>query len=101
MSVDTEIVIDEKIKKSMSLPKKYKVIFVNDDVTPIEFVINILKEVFKHTQESAENLTLSVHTEGSAVAGIYSFEIAEQKTIETINLSRASGFPLNISIEQE
>jgi len=101
MAVDTEVVIDEKIKKTTSIPKKYKVVFLNDDVTPMEFVIEILKKVFRHSQESAEQITLTVHTEGSAIAGVYSFEIAEQKTVEAVAISRASGFPLNISLEQE
>jgi len=101
MTVDTEVVIDEKIKKTTSIPKKYKVVFLNDDVTPMEFVIEILKKVFRHSQESAEQITLTVHTEGSAIAGIYSFEIAEQKTVEAVTISRASGFPLNVNLEQE
>ena len=96
---DTEIKIDEKIKVDISEPKKYNVIFLNDDKTPIEFVIDLLISVFKHTQETAKELTLSVHNSGRAVVGTYTFEIAEQKSIEATQLSRSNGFPLQIKVE--
>ena len=101
MSNETEVVIDEKISKATALPKKYKVILLNDEVTPIDFVIEVLTTIFKYSKESAENLTMTVHLEGSAVAGTYSYEIAEQKTLEAVTLSREHGFPLNITLEQE
>lgn len=102
MSVaDTEIKIDEKIKIDIVEPKKYKVIFLNDDKTPIEFVIDLLTTTFRHSQETAKDITLKVHNEGSAVVGIYSFEIAEQKAVEATNVSRQAGFPLQIRVEQE
>ena len=101
MSVDLDVQIDEKIEKKITLPRKYKVIFLNDDVTPIDFVVDLLKNVFKHSQESAEQITLTVHNEGAAIVGIYNYEIAEQKSVEAVNLSRAQGFPLNVKLEQE
>jgi ATP-dependent Clp protease adaptor protein ClpS len=96
-----DVQIDEKIKQSITEPKKYKVIFLNDDKTPIEFVIELLIKLFRHTEETAKDITLIVHNEGSAVAGIYTYEIAEQKTIESTALSRQNGFPLQVRIEQE
>jgi len=96
-----QVNIDEKIKKETRVPSKYKVVFLNDDKTPIEWVIDLLRKVFKHTQETAEQLTLTIHTEGSGVAGIYTYEIAEQKSIEATTLSRNAGFPLVIKIEEE
>jgi len=101
MSTDIDVQIDEKIKKKLALPPKYKVIFLNDDYTPMEWVVSILTTIFKHSQEGAEQITMTVHTEGSAVAGIYNFEIAEQKSVEALNLSRDRGFPLQIKLEQE
>lgn len=80
-------------------PSKYKVIVLNDDKTPIEFVIAMLMKVFKHTPSAAEAITMKIHNEGSAVAGIYSYEIAEQKVIEGTNLAREHGFPLLIKAE--
>ena len=82
-------------------PGKYKVIVCNDDVTPIEFVVSMLIMIFRHTEKSALELTLSVHNSGSAVAGIYSYEIAEQKGIDATNLARANGYPLIIKVEPE
>lgn len=96
-----DVKIDEKIKQTIIEPKKYKVIFLNDDKTPIEFVIELLITIFRHTEETAKDITLSVHNDGSAVAGIYTYEIAEQKTIESTTLSRQNGFPLQIRIDPE
>ena len=103
MSTDVidEVKIDEKIKREIKEPKRYKVIFLNDDATPIDWVIKVLTEIFKHTQESAEKITMTVHVEGSAVVGTYSYEIAEQKTVEATNASRNHGFPLQIRMEEE
>jgi ATP-dependent Clp protease adaptor protein ClpS len=99
MAVD--VAIDEKIEKKVKEPSKYKVLFLNDDHTPMDFVIDILKRIFRHTDASARDLTVKVHTEGSAVVGIYSYEVAEQKVIEGVAESRAHGFPLQIKAEQE
>jgi ATP-dependent Clp protease adaptor protein ClpS len=98
---DLEVKIDEKVKTVITEPKRYKVIFLNDDKTPIEFVIDLLKTVFRHTDETAKDITLKVHNEGSAVVGVYSFEIAEQKGVEATNLARQAGFPLQIKIDPE
>lgn len=96
-----EIKIDEKISKEIELPKRYKVLVLNDDHTPMEFVIDILKSVFRHTHETAQQLTLTIHNEGSGIAGIYSYEVAESKMIEATTASRNHGFPLNFKMEQE
>ena len=100
-NTDLDVVIDEKIKVEISEPKRYKVIFLNDDKTPIEFVIELLMTVFKHTEDTAKEITLKVHNEGSAVVGIYTFEIAEQKGVEATNVARAAGFPLQIKVDPE
>ena len=98
---DLEVKIDEKVKTVITEPKRYKVIFLNDDKTPIEFVIELLMTVFRHTEDTAKEITLKVHNEGSAVVGIYSFEIAEQKGVEATHLARQAGFPLQIKIDPE
>lgn len=103
--MNTEIIddiqIDEKIKKVSYEPTKYKVVLLNDNQTPVDWVIKVLTEIFKHTNETAEKITLTIHTEGSGVAGIYTFEIAEQKSIEATTASRNHGFPLQIKLEEE
>lgn len=98
---NTDILLDEKIKVIVSEPKNWKVIFLNDDTTPMEFVISLLVEVFKHSQENARDITLQVHETGSGIAGIYSFEIAEAKAVESTNLARQNGFPLQIKLEED
>ena len=101
MSTDTDIVIDEKIKRTIKEPSKFNVIMFNDDATPMEWVIGILKEIFKHSDADAQALTMKIHNEGSAVAGTYKYEIAEQKSIEAVNASRNHGFPLQLKVEEE
>lgn len=96
-----DIKIDEKIKLNVEEPSKYKVIMLNDDTTPMEWVIDIMKMIFNHSQETAEKLTLTIHNEGSAVAGIYTYEIAEQKSVESTNASREHGFPLQLRLDRE
>jgi len=97
----TDVVIDEKVKVVISEPKRWKVILLNDDTTPMEFVIGILVDVFKHTVDSARDIMLQVHETGSGVAGVYSFEIAEAKAVEATNEARTNNFPLQIKLEEE
>lgn len=99
MGVETQI--DEKVAIAIDPPKMWKVVFLNDDQTPMEFVIELLVSVFKHNEASARDITMEIHNEGSAVAGVYNFEIAEQRGMEATHLSRANGFPLRIQVEQE
>jgi ATP-dependent Clp protease adaptor protein ClpS len=101
MSIDTEVVIDEKIKLEDRLPSKYNVVMLNDEHTPIEFVIGILEMIFQHTRPASENITMEIHNEGAAVVGTYNYEIAEMKANEAITVARSSGFPLNIKLEIE
>lgn len=99
----TDLIIEKKkvTNKKLQEPKKYKVIICNDDVTPVDFVITLLMSIFRHNEQNAKELTIEVHYKGSAVAGIYNYEIAEQKAIEGINLSRTNGFPLILKVEEE
>jgi len=101
MSTDTEITLDEKISIDIKEPKKYKVVFLNDDTTPMEFVIEVLQNIYYHNQDTAMNLTMQIHTEGSGIVGVYAHEIAEMKATETTSLARNHGFQLQIRIEEE
>lgn len=100
MTVDTDVVIDEKIKRVIKEPTNYNVIMLNDDATPMEWVISVLKTLFKHTDSSAEYLTMTIHNDGSAVVGTYKYEIAEQKAVEATTVSRSNGFPLMLKVEE-
>lgn len=97
----TDVKIDEKVTVSLQPPKMWKVIFLNDNQTPMELVIELLTKVFKHDEKRAQEITLEIHNEGSGVAGVYSYEIAEQRGIEATNIARANGSPLRISVEEE
>ena len=101
MTTEADIKIDEKIKQITVIPKKYKVILLNDESTPMDWVTSILTLIFKHSETTAQQLMLIVHNEGSAVRGVYNYEIAEQKSVEAVNLSRDNGFPLQFKLEQE
>lgn len=98
---DTDVLIDEKIEQIVSTPDRYKVVFLNDDTTPMDFVIDILVSIFRHSKDTAKDLTMQVHQEGSAIVGVYTFELAEQRSIEATALSRQHGFPLQIRVEKE
>lgn len=97
----TDIKIDERVKVKVTEPKRWKVIFLNDDSTPMDFVISLLMEVFRHNPDTAKHVMLQVHETGSGVAGVYSFEIAEAKAVESTSNARANGYPLQIKLEEE
>jgi ATP-dependent Clp protease adaptor protein ClpS len=96
-----DVKLDEKISITAEVPPKYKVIMLNDNATPMDFVTSILCLVFRHTDETAKKVMLTIHEEGSAVVGIYTYEIAEQRALEATTLSRDNGFPLQLKLEQE
>lgn len=98
---DADVKLDEKIKQTVKEPKMWKVVLLNDDYTPMDFVVELLVEIFRHNQDSARNITEEIHTKGSGIAGVYSFEIAEVKAVESTTLARSNGFPLQIKMEEE
>lgn len=100
MSV-TETKSRSNTKDKLKEPGKYKVMVLNDDYTPMQFVIGMFMTVFKHSEPAAVELTVKIHNEGSAVAGVYTYEVAEQKGIDATNLARDHGHPLVIRIDAE
>ena len=82
-------------------PRKYKVIYHNDDYTPMEFVTWSLIEFFNKSEIDAQSLTLQVHKERSAIAGIYDYQIAEQKIWEVLTSAKENQFPLRVTGESE
>lgn len=102
MSNDTEVIEQKKTtSRQPRPPRKYNVVILNDDKTPVEFVIAMLISVFKHNQERAVALTLEVHNKGAGVAGTYTHEIAEQKVLDGTNMARHNGFPLILKTEEQ
>ena len=98
---ETDIVIDEKIDEIVLEPPRYKVVMLNDETTPMEWVIEVLVSIFKHSETTAKEITLAIHNEGSGLAGIYSYEIAEQRSLEAVSARRERGFPLQLKLEEE
>ena len=90
-----------KKTKRPDSPRKYKVIYHNDNYTPMEFVTWSLMEFFNRTEVDAQSLTLEVHKLGSAIAGIYDYQIAEQKIWEVLTAAKENQFPLRVTGETE
>ena len=88
-------------KMDVKPPSLYNVIYVNDNTTTMEFVIESLCTIFDHNAETAMELTMKIHEEGSAVVGTYPYEIAEQKGVEVTLLARNNGFPLGVKLEAD
>ena len=84
----------------LQYPSKYNVIFHNDDFTPMEWVVQLLVEIYDRTLEQAKDITIKIHETGQGVAGTYYFEIAEQKQHETVVLSRHNGHPLKVTLKE-
>lgn len=82
-------------------PGKYHVIMLNDDTTPMDFVVAVLMNIFNKSADDAHEIMLTIHEKGRAIAGTYTFEVAEQKAVETVSEARTAGFPLDVSIEEQ
>ena len=92
--------IVEPAKPRLQQPPLYKVVMVNDDFTPMEFVVQILRTFFHHDQEKAVQIMLQVHTQGRAVAGIFPAEIAETKVAQVNAFARRHQHPLMTVLEK-
>jgi ATP-dependent Clp protease adaptor protein ClpS len=99
--MSTEISVEESVVVDLQPPSLWKVVLLNDDATPMELVIELLTGIFKHTESSAKDITLEIHETGSGVAGVYSFEIAEQKGMEATAVARQNGAPLRVLVDPE
>ena len=89
----------ETLKKEKKTPP-FRVFLMNDDYTPMEFVIEILMDIFGKGESEAVHIMLKVHVEGSGLAGVYPFEIAETKVEEVHDRARAEGHPLKATLEE-
>ena len=89
----------KRIKAKPKPPRQFKVVYLNDDFTPMEFVSWSLIAYFNKTEQEAESITLEVHKVGKAVAGIYDFQIAETKISEVMECAKEHEFPLQVTGE--
>ena len=88
-------------KPQLKSPSFYQVVVLNDDYTPMDFVVQVLQQYFRHTREKAVQIMLQVHTHGRGVAGIYPAEIAETKTSQVNAFARKHQHPLLTVMEKE
>lgn len=93
----------QKIKPNLTFqePPLYRIIYMNDDVTSMEFVVGSLIEYFNYNPDTASQLTRDIHENGSAIVAVLPYEIAEQKGIEVTVDARAQGYPLQVKVEAE
>ncbi|MEI7532221.1 MAG: ATP-dependent Clp protease adapter ClpS [Betaproteobacteria bacterium] len=92
-------VLDREIQKTEP-PKLYRVILLNDDFTPMEFVVMVIREFFHKDQETATRIMLQVHIEGKGVCGVFTKDVASTKVEQVIEISRKSGHPLQCMMEK-
>lgn len=97
----TDIKIRIKPNLQIAPPPMFKVIYMNDNLTTMDFVVRSLVEHFNYTSDTAVTITTGIHETGSAVVAVLPYEIAEQKGIEVTVDARNEGFPLQVKIEAE
>ena len=85
----------------LDFPSKYKVYLLNDDYTPMDFVVDILMKIFHKSYEEAEKIMLEVHKKDKGLCGVYTYEIAETKVSQVIKNARDNGYPLKAIMEEE
>ena len=91
----------EAKKAKLKLPPMYKVLLLNDDYTPMEFVVDVLQHIFQKNREEATQIMLHVHQKGVGVCGVYTYEIAETKVTQTVDYARKNQHPLQCTLEKE
>ena len=90
----------EESRPKLKEPPLYRVVLINDDYTPMEFVVNILESIFGMQRMRATQVMLEVHTKGKGVCGVYNFEIAETKVAQVMGLAQQHQHPLLCTMEE-
>ena len=96
--VDLDNVLDND--NQTAEPPQYKVLLINDDYTPMDFVIFVLRKFFAKNDKDAHTIMLDVHTKGAGIAGIYSFEVAETKVAQVNQFSKDNQYPLKSTLDE-
>ncbi len=95
----SQLVLDSRTKTKK--PSMYKVIMLNDDYTPMEFVVYVLQQIFGRSNSEAKSIMMNVHQRGVGVCGVYSFEVAESKAQKTMQHAKENEHPLQLQLEKE
>lgn len=90
----------DRPKTKHEYPKQYNVILLNDDYTPMDFVVYVLKRIFHKDEFEASRITMEVHQKGAGIAGTFSREIAEMKVRDSMELAKLEKHPLQVTMEQ-
>lgn len=90
-----------KPREDLKEPPMFKVIYLNDNQTAMEFVVDSLVEHFDYSPATAERITMDIHEAGSAVVAVLPYEMAEQKGIEVTVTARSAGYPLQVKLEPD
>ena len=90
-----------KTRPKTKKPSMYKVLMLNDDYTPMEFVVHVLERFFAKSREEATRIMLHVHRRGVGVCGVYTYEVAETKVTQVMDLARQNQHPLQCTIEKD
>jgi len=90
-----------KAKPKTKKPSMYKVLMLNDDYTPMEFVVHVLEAFFHKNREEATRIMLHVHRRGLGVCGVYTYEVAETKVAQVVDFARRHEHPLQLTLEKE
>jgi len=91
--------VKEKAHEEIKEPALYNVVLLNDDYTPMQFVIDVLETLFQKSPSEAYRVMMQVHLSGRGIAGVYSWEVAETKVESLVSLAREAGHPLQATIE--
>lgn len=90
-----------QVKPKTQKPSLYRVLILNDDYTPMEFVVDVLQHIFQKTRDEATQIMLHVHQKGVGICGVYTYEIAETKVTQTVDYARKNQHPLQCTLEKE
>ena len=98
---DSEQGVALETRTKSKRPPLYKVLLLNDDYTPMEFVVLVLQRFFGHNHETAQQIMLHVHQRGVGICGVFTYEIAEAKASQVMNFARQNEHPLQLQLEKE
>jgi ATP-dependent Clp protease adaptor protein ClpS len=98
---DGRVGISVQTRAVVKRPSMYRVLLLNDDYTPMEFVVHVLERIFNKSHEEATEIMLKVHHRGVGVCGVFTFEVAETKAGQVMDLARRNQHPLQCTIEKE